>query len=96
MKYQLQIKEEAIEDIKIAYTYYEQQCLGLGERFLETIETYLIRVEKYPEHYQIKKKTFREAYVKTFPFVIIFEISNSLIIVYAIFNTSRNSTNKPI
>ena len=51
MKYSLEIKEEAVLDIKEAYLYYEEQKTGLGNRFLETLESYLERVQKYPEHY---------------------------------------------
>jgi hypothetical protein len=44
MKYVLELKEEAVLDIKQAYLYYEEQRIGLGNRFLETLETYLERV----------------------------------------------------
>ena len=44
MKYVLEIKEEAVFDIKEAYLYYEEQRIGLGQRFLDTLETNLERV----------------------------------------------------
>jgi hypothetical protein len=37
MKYVLEIKEEAVFDIKEAYLYYEETRIGLGKRFLETL-----------------------------------------------------------
>lgn len=96
MKYELEIKEEAVLDIKEAYQYYEEQRIGLGNRFLDNLETYLERVQKYPEHYQIKRKPYREALIKDFPYLIIFEIEENKVIVYAIFNTWRNPNKKPI
>jgi plasmid stabilization system protein ParE len=96
MKYSLEIKEEAVLDIKEAYLYYEEQKVGLGNRFLETLESYLERVQKYPEHYQIKRKPSREAFIKKFPYIIIYEIEEDKIIVYAVFNTWRNPAKKPI
>jgi len=96
MKYELEIKEEAVFDIKEAYLYYEGQRIGLGQRFLDTLETYLERVQKYPEHFQIKRKPYREAFIKDFPFLIIYEIDATKIIVYAIFNTWQNPNKKPI
>ena len=96
MKYELEIKEEAVFDIKEAYLYYEEQRIGLGNRFLDILETYLERVQKYPEHYQIKRKPYREALIKDFPYLIIFEIEENKVIVYAIFNTWRNPNKKPI
>ena len=55
MKYTLEIKEEAVLDIKEAYLYYEEQKIGLGNRFLDTLEIYIERVQQYPEHYQIRR-----------------------------------------
>lgn len=95
MKYVLEIKEEAVLDIKEAYLYYEEQKIGLGNRFLDTLEIYLERVQKYPEHYQVKRAPYQEAFVKDFPYLIIYEIEANKVIVYAIFNTWRNPSEKP-
>ncbi|MDR6966687.1 plasmid stabilization system protein ParE [Flavobacterium arsenatis] len=95
MKYELELKEEAVLDIKESYLYYEEQRIGLGLRFLDTLEVYLERVQKYPEHYQIKRVPYREAFIKDFPFVIIYEIEATKVIVYAVFNTWRNPDKKP-
>lgn len=81
MKYLIEIKEEAVFDIKEAYTYYEERRIGLGNRFLDTLEIYLERIQKYPEHYQIKRKPYREAFIKHFPFLIIYEIEENKVIV---------------
>lgn len=53
------------------------------------------RVQKYPEHYQIKRNPYREAFIKDFPYLIIFEIQERKVIVYAVFNTWRNPSYKP-
>ncbi|WP_366185464.1 type II toxin-antitoxin system RelE/ParE family toxin [Flavobacterium ovatum] len=95
MKYTLKIKEEAYLDIKEAYDYYEENRKGLGERFLDTLELYLERVTVYPEHYQIKKSPFREVFIKDFPYLIIYEIEEYKIIVYAVFCTHKNPKKKP-
>lgn len=95
MEYQLEIKEEAALDIKEAYFYYEENKLGLGERFLDTLENYLQRVKQYPEHYQIKRSPFREAFIKDFPYVIIYEIEEEKVVVYAVFCTHKNPNKKP-
>jgi plasmid stabilization system protein ParE len=95
MKYHLIIKEEANQEIIDSYLYYENQSKGLGEKFLENLEIYLERIQKYPKHYQIKRKPYREVFVKNFPFVIIYEINENDIIVYAVFHKRRNPNNKP-
>jgi hypothetical protein len=95
VKYELEIKEEAYLDIKEAYNYYQENKVGLGERFLDTLEIYLERVNQYPKHYQIKRNPFREAFIKDFPYVIIFEVAKRKVIVYAVFCTYKNSKQKP-
>lgn len=95
MKYELEIKHEALLDIKEAYLYYEGRKKGLGNRFLDTLENYMNRVQKYPEHYQIKRNPYREVFIKDFPYLIIFEIQERKVIVYAVFNTWRNPNQKP-
>lgn len=91
MQFVLEIKEEAVADVQDAFLYYEEQKLGLGNRFLDTLEIYFNRIQNYPEHYQIKRKPYREAFIKDFPYIIIFD----KIIVYAVFNTWKNPIKKP-
>jgi plasmid stabilization system protein ParE len=95
MKYHLIIKEEANQEIIDSYLYYENQSKDLGEKFLENLETYFDRIQKYPKHYPIKRKPYREVFVRNFPFLIIYEIIGNHIVVYAVFHTSRNPNNKP-
>jgi plasmid stabilization system protein ParE len=96
VKYTLEIKEEAVLDIKEAYLYYEERKIGLGDRFLDALEIYLERVQQYPEHYQIRRKPYREAFIKDFPYLIIYEIEEVKVIVYAVFNTWKNPNKKPL
>jgi hypothetical protein len=68
----------------------------LGERFLDTSDYYFERVQKYPEHYQIKRKPYRESFIKDFPYLIIYEIQEMVVVVYAVFNTYLDPKKKPI
>jgi hypothetical protein len=95
MMYELEIKEEASVEILDAYIYYENKQLGLGDRFEEDLEVHLNRVQKYPEHYQIKRNPYREALLEFFPYLIIYEFLENKVIVYSVFNTSRNPKKKP-
>jgi len=95
MEYFLEIKQEAISDIQNAYNYYENRKSGLGEQFLNTLEEYLETIQKNPLHYQIKRNPYRETFLKIFPFVVIFEVKMNKIVVYAVFNTSKNPKKKP-
>jgi hypothetical protein len=46
--------------------------------------------QAYDYYEERKRKLYREVFIKHFPYLIIYEIVDSSIIVYAIFNTSLN------
>ncbi len=94
MEYQLEIKKEASLEAIEAYLYYEEKRFGLGESFLEHLDYYFDRIVANPEHFPQKRKPYREAFIRRFPFLIIYEITNDKVIVYSIFNTSKNPDKK--
>jgi len=94
MAYDLEVKDEANLEIIEAYLYYEEKRIGLGEEFLEHLGTYVDRITANPEHFPQKRKPYREAFIKRFPFVVIYEISKRKVIVYSVFNIWKNTEKK--
>ncbi len=95
MFYELEIKAEANFEIIQSYLYYESKILGLGDKFQHQLEEYFERITKFPFHYEVKRKPYREAFIKKFPFVIIYEVIDNKVVVYSVFNTNRNPLKKP-
>lgn len=87
MKYSIEIKDGANIETMKAYLYYEDKRIGLGEDFLEHLDSYFDRIQNNPEHFPQKRKPYREAFIKRFPFLIIYEIKDNNIVVYSVFNT---------
>ncbi|MBW8199454.1 type II toxin-antitoxin system RelE/ParE family toxin [Flagellimonas abyssi] len=94
MTYILEIKDEANREIIEAYLYYQEKRTGLGEEFLEHLDGYFERIVANPKHFPQKRKPFREAFIKRFPFLIVYEITKNKIIVYSVFNTWQNPEKK--
>jgi len=94
MAYILEVKDEANLEIIEAYLYYEDKRTGLGEEFLEHLDIYFDRITNSPKHFPQKRKPYREAFIKRFPFLVIYEISKERIIVYSVFNTWQNPEKK--
>lgn len=88
MKYPLEIKEEAELEILEAYLYYEEKQKGLGEKFLAQVEKYINRICENPLFFSTKY-SYRTAFIKKFPFLIIYEFYQNTVIVYSVFNTYR-------
>jgi toxin ParE1/3/4 len=92
--YALVLKPRAIEMAKEAYEWYEEQQTGLGDLFLRELERCYDKLESGPALYNKIKKNFRQIILKTFPYVVVFEIDNNDVVIYAVFHTSRNSRKK--
>ncbi len=94
MKYELIIRDEAELEIIEATKYYETKQTGLGKRFLTYLQTYLDRIQTYPEHFYIKRNPFREAFMNKFPYLIIYELTENTVIVFSVFNTWQSPQKK--
>ena len=79
---------------KEAYQWYEKQQAGLGDLFLLELESGYDKIETWPTSYAKIKKNFRQIILRTFPYVIVFEIIENDVVVYAVFHTSRNPRKK--
>lgn len=90
----IEVKESANVEIIEAYLYYEEKRTGLGEEFLEHLDTYFDRISSNPKHFPSKRKPYREAFIKRFPFLIIYELAKGKVIVYSVFNTWQDSEKK--
>ncbi|MFL5748656.1 MAG: type II toxin-antitoxin system RelE/ParE family toxin, partial [Niastella sp.] len=74
--------------------WYEQQSQGLGERFIGELEVLFHKITVNPQHYKVARSVFRQAAIKSFPFVVYFEIVNNSIVVYSVFHTKRRPNKK--
>lgn len=92
--YSLLLKPRAILMTKDAYNWYETQKPGLGEEFLEELDVLYHKLESHPEYFGKVKKNFRQVALKRFPFVIVYEIIKTEVVVFAVFHTSRNPKGK--
>lgn len=88
--YTLIIKPRAILMTKEAYDWYETQKPGLGEEFLDELDTVYYKLESHPAYFGKVKKNFRQAALKRFPFVIVYEIIRTEVVVFAVFHTRKN------
>ncbi len=90
--YTLEIREQVHTMLDEAYQWYEDQLPGLGERLLEEVEDRLSDLEEHPQYYSFLSGNYRMALLHRFPFKIVFEIYGTIVVVYAIFHTSREDT----
>ncbi len=94
--YTLKILREANKEFQEGAQWYEEQADGLGFRFIEVIKHKLETIQKYPERNPKRKGNFREAIVRTFPYIIIYTLykKEMIITINSIFHTSQNPKRK--
>lgn len=96
MAYKLDILVDAKIEIIDGFNWHENKRLGLGSEFIDEIETTLKYIENHPEHYQIKyRNKYREAILKRFPYLIIYELIGNTIVVFSVFPSKNNPSKKP-
>ena len=79
------------------YEWYENQKLGLGGHFADSVHNRLNSLWENPQQGKKIRKGFREILVdNTFPFLIVFRVleNNTNLFVSAIYHTSRNPGGK--
>ena len=93
MLYNLIIKEEAKQDMMDAFLYYEDKQAGLGDQFLHQVELLLKKIANTPQYFSFidDKRIFRDVALERFPYVIIYELTGSEILIFSIHLTHKDS-----
>lgn len=89
MTYQLILQEEAIEDARNAYAWYEDQLPGLGEDFLEELDEVFAKLKQHPQHYSFVFDDFRDVRINRFPYLVVFRIEGKKVYVNSIKHSKR-------
>ncbi len=92
MDYNIIILPAAEKDTIEALIFYESQQVGLGDRFLNSLEESYKKLSHTPHYYSYidSKNDLRDIKIKNFPFVIIYQIVEDRVLVLRVFNTNRN------
>ncbi|MCH6198638.1 type II toxin-antitoxin system RelE/ParE family toxin [Aquiflexum sp. LQ15W] len=91
MGFEVVIEPPALQDIQEAIDYYDSQSTGLGFEFEEELD-HFFEVLENTQFFQVRYDETRCLPLKRFPYMIHYSVDekNKLVIIRAIFNTSRN------
>lgn len=90
MSYKLHPLSGVDNDISNAVEWYESKQSGLGERFIDDWESTVTYIQSNPLAFSKKIKSFRQAVLKNFPYLIVYEIVDNLIVIYAVINGKQH------
>ena len=94
MGYNLKIKAEAKNEIVEAVHCQSQKVKGLTICFIEHLEIVININLNNPKTYKRVYKHFRQAALKKFPYVVVYEFENDTVIAYSVFRASQNPDKK--
>lgn len=89
MAYSIVIEPVALQDIQQGIDYYDDQQIGLGEKFEATVNKHLHAIRKNP-FFQVRYDNVHCLPVKKYPYMIHFTIDeqSKTVTVRAVFHTS--------
>ena len=88
----LKLHPLAENDLKIALNYYFDISPKLDKRFLSYIDKQFSNILISPNYYQYETKTSQKVIMKKFPYIIIYEQYEDIIMILALFHTKQNPT----
>ncbi len=77
--YKSVFKDDAKQDIKDAFIWYNQQKKGLGEKFTASVRKRLKQIRNNPNSVQVRYSQTHTALIEKFPYMIHFFIDETII-----------------
>ncbi len=90
MKYRVIVSPEAENDLKEAFSWYEDNRTGLGYDFLLQVDAGINFINRNPESHPIEYRGTRKHLIKRFPYKIIYLVEEERIIVLAVLHGKRS------
>ena len=86
------LRDEAENDIRDAYEWYEDKQENLGKSFMLDVELTLDRIEENSELYELVFESTRRVLCRRFPYAIYFVVDNFNVVVIAVLHQRRRSS----
>jgi len=94
MTYEIVVQSEAIIEIQKVFEWYEQSRPGLGYEMIQEIEESFERLSKHPHNYSATNKRYRKVRINRFPYIIVFEIEDTKVVVIALRHIKQESRHR--
>jgi len=85
----LKFHPEVSSEIGASYRWYQEQAEGLGDDFLNELESAYQAVVEFPKTWPLFRRCFRRFLLPRFPFSIIYRERGDAIFVVAVMHNSR-------
>lgn len=90
----LWILADALAEIANAREWYDLQCPGLGNDFLDALEAALNSLLAFPSAYPVNYRDARRVLLERFPYCLFYRTDGEDVVVVACLHAARNPTGK--
>lgn len=87
---EVKLHPKAQEDLVEALDYYTFIDQPLKNKFINDLDLTFGKIQKYPKLYPYETPTAQKVLLKKFPYIVLYEHFENLIMVLAIFHTKRH------
>ncbi len=94
MAYSIEVRPLAAMEIIEAFDWYELQREGLGIEFLDEIKSFYDGLLRNPQSHSYYDEPVRQGKINRFPYTIVYETIDAVIVIYSVFMTSQNPSKK--
>jgi len=91
----LRYTDSSVNDLELAFSWYERQKKRLGFEFLDSVEEALQNIMSNPEMYQVRYSYFRGCVIRRFPFSIFYTIEPNEIVIHSVFDNRQDPHKRP-
>jgi plasmid stabilization system protein ParE len=86
----IEFRLEAVEEVDVAYAWYDEQRAGLGEEFFAALLAQLERIEQNPQGWAVGYRGIRACPMRRFPYVVYYRFLNESIDIVAVQHGHRS------
>lgn len=85
----LKFHPQVTEDLQTSYQWYQKQAIGLGDDFIQELESAYTVISDMPQIWPLFQKGFQRYILSKFPYSIIYQVDNQSIFIVAVMHNSR-------
>lgn len=86
---QLRFHPDIVTEVKSSYCWYQEHATGLGDDFLDELESAYQEISEFPGTWPLFQNGFRRFLLSRFPFSVIYREHENSILIVAIMHNSR-------
>jgi plasmid stabilization system protein ParE len=85
----VEVHDEAEQELREAFDWYEAQRQGLGDEFVEEFRRAVARIIAFPRAWQRLSKRTRRCRLNRFPYGVVYQLRREAILIVAVIHLHR-------